>query len=501
MTFPEPGPAPVAGSSPHRFRNGLELFWIVVAAITLALLIERGILSFSRQAAHDKWGAWVVLFYLVALFVLFLSEGVSHSVTQLHKADREGLQAAIARYPNLLDKQRQSLPGFLETVFANFDGFLIGRQIISLSAVALLAVAIEKSPETRDDAVRANTIAFFRYLAGLFPAVPEPVGALSHQIAHLSEQFFGDFVAAFLLSALFPCWLAQILPGLLASRGSVRFFSIPGSKLCARAAIAIGRSGAGLPGELAYKVMASPAGFDREEHIGAGDASMFLHQSAGYGEAISSRIITMTIREDALVLQDVMTIDVMGTPSSKIDQTLRIAMTHCAPGDIEVENARLDYPTGTKGNVSTKAAVVSIADKKSPAEVMTQEVIIFAKVALEDAIPRGDAVAEAVRIEFNYKTKPLSLDPEVSDLICFDVTKPTKTLEIRLSHDPDLFCEAPTLTVGGIEEVLLRRWDAEEVEGVHFSNLDPSQGRIMTIRYPRLGARYALKLNMMPAQP
>lgn len=81
-------------------------------------------------------------------------------------------------------------------------------------------------------------------------------------------------------------------------------------------------------------------------------------------------------------------------------------------GDLQVENASLDYPTGTKGNVSTKAAMVSIANKDGRAEVVAQELNIFAKVALEDAIPQGNARAEAVRIEFNYKTSSFPWTPK-----------------------------------------------------------------------------------------
>jgi hypothetical protein len=502
MTLSEIAPPPVGVLPPARYHKALRRFWTAVAVVTFVLLVERGILSVIRPAASDKWGAWVILFYAVALYALFLSEGVSHSVTQLHKADREGLLEAIANNENLSNRQRANLPGFLLSIFDNFEGFLIGRQIISLSAVALLAVAIEKSPETRGDAMRAYAISAVRSIGGLLPTVPESIAQGVHTVALFSEHFVGDFVAAFLLSALFPCWLAQILPGLLASRASIRFFNFFGAISCARSAIYIGRSGAGLPGQFLYKLFGSKTGFDREEYIGAGDASTYVHQRTGVGEGVSSRVIVMTIGKDALVVSDSMTIDVLGAPASKIDQTLKVAMSHCNPNDVEVATTRLECPAGTSGVVKTKAALLSIADKKLPAQAVARELIIFAEVVLQDAIPRGKAEAEAIRVEFNYKAPPLSLDQDTSDQICFDVVKPTKSLEIRLVVEPDLFFEAPNVTVSGIEEVLRRGWDAEEVDELQIpSTANQGRERILTVKYPRLGARYALNLNVMPAQP
>jgi hypothetical protein len=492
MSALEGAPAPhddsfVVGRGYRRLR----IFWILIAAVTVYLLAERIWLSLAGgNNDPDKWGAWVVVVYGVSLYVLFITEGVSHSAAQLHKADHEGVLDAIQKDTAYSQRKQTKLIEFLNLVFSRFEPFLIGRQIISLSAVAFLAIAIEKSPDVTNDPLGSLLVKFAAW------ALPPPSDTLL-KIVHSIQYFLGGFFAAFLLSALFPCWFSQILPSLLATKGSIRFFNFPGAKPCARAAIYVGRSGAGLPGQVVFDLIKNwkRLGFDTDERIGVGDASTFTHLTATLGECVSSRKIHLDISKDDLVVTDSITVELMGKPRSTVDQTLRVAMTHCGPEEIQTHPPAYQVPNGTAYARASKAAIIAITDKADGTK-WTSELLMLAVANLETAIPRQGFSTEKVIFQFQYTCKALSLASDITDVFFFEISKPTRSLKITLHLSPGLFCREPSAKMGNIEEVMLRTFDEEGGSVPFETKMVDGHGRILTRNYPQSG-RYGLYLNVM----
>ncbi|MGP9812947.1 hypothetical protein ACTZWT_15680 [Rhodopseudomonas sp. NSM] len=488
----------------------LHIIWYLIAVITIFLLVERGWFSLRAPLKPDEWGSAAVIVYLISLYTLFLSEGVNHSATQLHKTDRDGIYETIRRDKNYSQKRTESLIRFLTFTLDRFESFLIGRQIISLSAVALLAIAIERSPKVHDELIysEASKVAAwgFTFASDLLPASLKSTvdSAHIHTSSFFSSLFGGEFFSTFLLSALFPCWISQIFPGLLATKGSVRFFTFPGAKPCASAAVLIGQLGAGLPGQFFYNnlVRLKLLGFDNDEHIGIGDASTYSHLRTALGECITSRKVILKIADTGVTVADTFVLERLAPPSSRICPTLRVALPHCAANEIKVHDSHLVQPDGIKAKVSTRAAQVIVADYSitpvSPKQAA--ELLILAKCTLENAIPRDLTDSETLEVTFNYHCPPFSTDDSVIDLFCIDVTKATRLIEIILEFDDGLFCEEPTVAMRGIDELMLQRLNSDyETERTAIERIGANQRRI-TIKYPPMGTRYVLSINVVPCE-
>jgi hypothetical protein len=478
--------------------KALRVFWYLILAVTVYLLVERGWFSFYDHTP-DNWGRAVIPIYIFSLCVLFLAEGVSHSAAQLHKADREGVLNQVQNDTSRLQKGKARLVEFLNSLFANFESFVIGRQIISLSAVALLAIAIENSAEIKQDFLGHLLAQSLRAMANfVFPPVSADVSKVVIETARWLEHFLSGFVAAFLLSALFPCWFSQILPSLLTTTASLRFFDLWGARVCVRASIYIGRAGTGLPGQVAARwIRRWPVlGFDKVERIGSGDTSTFEHLRSILGECISSRKIQLEISAAYLLVTDEITLELIGKPTSSVAQTLRVAMTHCDPSEISIDNnVEVTYPKGiTGGERKQKAAVITLTDSTDAAR-LTQELLILAETRLETEIPRPTFESEQIRFTFRYMTPHLSLEPDKRDVFFFEISKPTRSVEISLHFEAGLFCENPKIRAGNIEEVIFRNIEDEDEVPFVPQMLD-AHGRILSKEYPKAG-RYGLFLNVL----
>jgi len=487
---------PLVTSADHK---RLRVFWYFTAAVITYLLFERLWFSYYKSGSSD-WGVWVTPVYVVSFCILFLSEGVGHSAAQLHKADREGVHNTVNTLYAGLPEKKAKLEECLALLFANFEPFIIGRQIISLSAVALLAIAIENSSDA--SALGSLVVLTLKQIAIFcFPPVPTSFSEPVFGVIGAAKHFVSGILAAFLLSALIPCWFAQILPSLLTTTASLRFFDIRGAKLFVRAALHIYRVGTGLPGQLlANHIRRSKAmGFDKEELIGAGDTSTFKHLTSALGEYISSRKIELEIAEDYLLVTDQIALALIGKPRSSIDQTLRVAMTHCDPSAIIIENeVKIVYPQGIEGTRKQRAAVVTLTDS-TDASRLVQELIVLGEARLETEIPRSESEPEQVAFTFRYMTKPLSFELDKPDVFFFEIFKPTQFLEITLSFKSGLFCKSPKIKAGNIEEVMFR--DINDEDEISFTTRTlPGHKRILSKNYPRTG-RYGLSLNVLRQKP
>jgi hypothetical protein len=494
---------PITTAAPSKWYKLLEYFWFAVAVISFYLLFERTWISLSGENNEEgKWGAWVIGIYAIALYVLFLSEGVSHGITQLHKADREGMFKAVGDDKDLSDEKKPKLTAFLNLVFSSYQPFLIGRQIISLSAVALLAVAIEKSPdhEWLGPTLSAFVKGTIHFAIKIFPPLPSLFVEAGHHAAYLIKHFLVDFLIAFLLSALVPCWFAQILPGLLASTSSLGFLKIPGAKPCARLAIFIGRLGSGLPGQLLFRFLRKVPIFHTEERIGVGDAATFQHLTAALGECITARRIQLDVKRGSLVVTDTITVELSARPRSRINQTLRVATSYCPASQISL-HAPTGYHFPVLGGLSSKAAIIKINDIKTDAEITT-ELLMFAEATFETPLPRSTSKGEQVTFQFYYTCTALSLDPDIGQLFFFEISKPTQLLEIVLNPDQGLFCQpVDEMRYGHVEELQMRRRDILGDENIRFESEKVGEhSRKLSKLYPRSG-RYGLLLNAMAFDP
>jgi hypothetical protein len=125
---------------------------------------------------------------------------------------------------------------------------------------------------------------------------------------------------------------------------------------------------------------------------------------------------------------------------------------------------------------------------------------MFAEATLETAIPRPTFAAEQITFQFSYTCEALSLEPDIVDIFFFEVSKPTRSLEISLHLEEGLFCQQPKMIMGNIEEVMMQSSVLEE-ENVRFATkMVDGHGRILTINYPQSG-RYGLFLNTRHRDP
>jgi hypothetical protein len=86
----------------------------------------------------------------------------------------------------------------------------------------------------------------------------------------------------------------------------------------------------------------------------------------------------------------------------------------------------------------------------------------------------------------------------ITDLFFVDVNKPTKSIEIKLLLEDGLSCEDPKVKMAAIDEVMLQNLDTDDIsEKLKFEN-KTKQERVLTIKYPPMGTRYAVAINVFP---
>jgi hypothetical protein len=246
---------------------------------------------------------------------LFIFEGLHHAAVYLYTCDEEEIRYNINNdYKEPKLSTVSSTVSFLRIKFAEF---IAGRQICVLVIVVLIAKCIEHLP-VPDNSFVFNVMSSKYVLIGTYTI---------HDIAY---KILNSFIIALALSTLLPCWLAQILPEMLAQKRSIWFTSLWLCLPCTRVAIYINDIGATWPGQFIFNTVKNKyMDLQRTEDIRTGKSAIFERASSSIGHRISRRVVDINVNIENITVEDACSIEYISGSRTYISHVLRVFPSAC----------------------------------------------------------------------------------------------------------------------------------------------------------------------------
>lgn len=319
-------------------------------------------------------------------------------------------------------------------------------------------------------------------------------------LGNIVQLLVRSIIISFILATLFPCWLAQMLPEMLATRRSIKFIQLPLSFLFTTVAVKIAHAGAGLPGIVLFNRLSGMFGFTQIDNIGVGDAALFDRASTSFGLSVSERIIHMRISKATLVVEDTAHIDFSGTAKTSVDHVVRIALPHSQ--SVDLKDAKATTPTDIVHTAwKTRSLRLDVRNNEDQSVVESDEIFLSLDTTIDTPIPRDGYNKETIVVSFFYEADPLSLDDNVDDFY-FDISKPTKLLKVLIECDEDLFVVSPQVLIQPQDElVLLGERRLRELEKSRRKISREKTVTTITVPYPPLASRFLVLLDARVSAP
>jgi len=472
-----------------------KIVWGGLLLFALVILVTKIGIVFVNESFG--WALTITTGYVVLLYSLFVFEGLHHVAMQMHGADHDSVRRFIES--NVPSNQQNKVRVIAARLRDNFNEFLIGRQIGILSVVVMLASVIDSMALTHDNLLSHTIASGFNSMSRW--ALPSAWGvhSLDIETARSGIRVLTEsFAITLLLSALLPCWIAQMLPEMLADGHSIRFMRNPFVSIYVSIAIRVARIGAGWPGRYAFLQLHRLLGFIETEHIEVGDAALFEKSSSTLGLAVTDRSIKIIIKKDGSLIEDKSRISYFGSANRDVGQVIRVAVPNSKEVKLTNAHGRVPSGIGARGEWNLKWIKIDARDLKTEASLSLNETVMSLHTTLKTGIPRSGKKEEAVYTDFAFEVDPFAVVETIKDSIYFDISKPTKRLTIEIEVAPGLFVLEPVvLRTQPIDELLLlgvNRFRDVPLRRFTFEQL--GNGSKIEMGFPPLASRFQLELDV-----
>ena len=405
-------------------------FWLVVLFFAFLLFIVRLIIA---QTSDFSGRSTLQLIALLAfIYFLFLLEGLQHCAIQITDADHDGINDVLAK--SVGGRKRRSTDLMIDTFRSKskFELFLTGRNMCSMISIVMIAFILDHMPFSEPS--EANVFYSFVDTNSHWPHIHTIFSPLLH-----------NFITLFVLSTLLPCWIAQLLPQILAGKHSVEFMQMPAARLATGIAISVARLETGRPSEFLH------AGVRR-----------FLVNLPSRNDSLWARPQCLTDKRNCWECRSKSAL-LRSRPTqtdwpSTIDARLRIVervylrfAIHCnsypTKGNVTLDDwgfefpdwiTTYDQPTARLLAITTSQGLEQInANNRAPEgdispdlvlSPLSHYLVVSFEANIENEIPRDPDKPESVSVRANFAQSPLEIDPD-PDLEAFYITisKPTRS--------------------------------------------------------------------------
>lgn len=310
------------------FYHTATLFWLFVLCLAIFIFLIRIIIAQTSDLSGESTVEILVL--VSCIYLLFLLEGLQHCAIQINDADTDGISDVVSRN---VGRRKLRRTDFMVTRFRSdlyFEQFLTGRNMCSMILIVMIAFILDKMPFAGPD---KNMFYSFIDSHSYWPTAHIAIDPVLH-----------SFVIVFLLSTLLPCWIAQLLPQLLAGKHSVEFIQMPGARVATWIAISVAQLETGRPSEFLHAGVRRIFGaFTEPEIFPPGQAAMFERQAASFGMSVEERSIKIEAHTDKLTIEDRSSLAYRGEGVSTIRHSLRIAPP--SDGTVTLDDWDFEFPS------------------------------------------------------------------------------------------------------------------------------------------------------------
>lgn len=469
-----------------------QIAWLAVFVLTLCCLALRVVLAFT--SGGGPWSVLHVLMIFLLLYNLFMLEGLQVSAIQIKTSDKDGILDFIEH--NVPDRRKKVILNISSKFISSFNDFVVGRQIFTMITVVSMATFFASLPASPSSPV-------IEFLDGIRAGLGTSI-----------FDFSTNTYVVFLISTLFPCWMAQLLPQFMADNRGVEFAQLFGAKAVVLTSLQIAKIGAGRPGFTALELIQRLNHFTGEERIAPGDLALHDRLVSYFGVSIIERSIVIQAAETETRIKDTSHLAYSGGSHSNVRHMVRLRAEDSS--DVKVTGWTYDFPDDIRhdepktksilvsvdqlveGQVSAEGADTAPDDELIQLAPLEYETILAFEAALEVALPRSDVVTDDVTVSVEYTGRAPMLDELEVDTHFVDVSKPTKRLSVEIITSGDLFCRKPEVSFQFSDEMMvlgngapLRRSD--------FKIGKNERGWSVVADYPPLGSRMKVEFDARKA--
>lgn len=442
---------------------------------------------------------------LAFIYFLFLLEGLQHCAIQITDADHDGINDVLAK--SVGGRKRRSTDSMIDTFRSKskFELFLTGRNMCSMISIVMIAFILDHMPFSEPS--EANVFYSFVDTNSHWPHIHTIFSPLLH-----------NFITLFVLSTLLPCWIAQLLPQILAGKHSVEFMQMPAARLATGIAISVARLETGRPSEFLHAGVRRFFGkFTEPERFAVGKAAMFDRQAESLGMSVEERTIAIEAHADRLAVYDRCTLAYRGAGVSTIRHSLQLVPP--PKGNVTLDDwgfefpdwiTTYDQPTARLLAITTSQGLEQInANNRAPEgdispdlvlSPLSHYLVVSFEANIENEIPRDPDKPESVSVRANFVQSPLEIDPDPdSEAFYITISKPTRSLTVEIKTFDKIFVKRPTVSFVFIDEPSGLGFDDTQARDVAPENVQPHKGDgggwIIKIDFPPLNSQFKIVLN------
>ena len=392
-------------------------------------------------ASNGLTGSILTVIILSLMYWLFLLEGLLVVMTQLRSSDAEGARQYVERH--LTPRQRGVAEWFVTLAHGDrFHLFVNGRQILVVILIVAIASLVTVLPLHRT----LGFFAFFNLASSPFHVQHHPTSWLDSawgQVGNLAYLTLKHPILAAIISALFPCWAAQLLPQRLALDRNFEFIRLWGSPELTCLSLWVARAGAGWPGEALVWCVQRLGGFDGREHIDIGMEKIFDHQCAAASSFIDLRELEVTADAEKCTVRDVSTIIFQNRPTHYIWTAVRLFKPKVREAAWEYRFPEGVHPDSEEKVIRLRVSSAEANGSGGEEALVDGDIVVATKVSLSPPLPRSHSQRkEHGVIIAEYTTQPLDLGQNTTDRLIIDISGLTKKLRVTLTvSEPSILME------------------------------------------------------------
>lgn len=449
--------------------------WIVALFVTtLLLIVKAALILFSSHLTQQE--LIVIAAFIIFLYIMFLTEGGYKAASKLHTNDH--YKTELFARETLSGPSLAAVLGILPKIFKNYDDIAIGRQIVLLVVIVVLATLIDEMHVPEHNMV-SNILCSF------------DINCVNVEgsIQSVMNGWFTNIV----LSALVPCWFAQIPPEMLAGRNAVAFLGrVPASCIWLSFLIKISRIGAGIPGEIIHNNLQKFGQFT-PDNIQLGDKTIFQRAASSFGHHVSKRSISIKSQSNKISITDSSVVEYTSGRHYTLSNSLSVYLPHSV--EIKLINFEGTSPPNlvrTNWSMRTLGSNITSSDGGDP----IKETTYHAETTLDTPIPTSNCQNQC-KFLYHYEADKLSYDDDKVDVFCFDITKPTEVVTIYIEYETTMMIILPIIKMQPVDEARkLGERHFRELKSEIDYTINHSPGKyIINIPYLTNASRYLLSLD------
>jgi hypothetical protein len=481
----------------HLFLRALRALFLVVAICLAALLLCRSVLALTSSVPGDglfgKGSAIFGIFAVIVVFYsIFLLEGLVVSGGKLKDVE----DAVIGRYArSYYAKHEEKILNIAEFFRANYAGFLTGQQIITILLIVFLDTAMSFLSVPSDQPQATP-----KYYAN--PAV-DWLNSLRGGLGDWTLGITHNGLTTFLISTLLLCWVSQLAPGFLSDKREIGFLRLPCTYRFIQFSRVLSAVGVGYPGEAISRLVTRRKAFQNQEHIGISPAEAHRFLSEFFGISVRLLSIRIRISRDAISVTETSEYEIirgeaMVRKVRGFQHVVRSPVSGPAeffPIESSSANPAILEGLEIKGSImrSTEDSTTAGETAAEPVGQRTSYSYVF-DVTLPGSLPGID---QTLTLAVPYRLTGPRLDRDDRNTLVFEISKPTKVLEILILPDTGLRVRGPDLTLLSPDDLAFDNDDGQAGDDKP-SPLPNGADWAFRAPYPTLNARAQLVLNIVP---